>query len=895
MTVSELVGRAAELAELGALIGRGRLVTVTGPGGVGKTSLVRALVGATTGPVRTVFADLSAVEDGDGVRPAVASALGVFRLESIGPELMADGSVMIVDNCEHVLDAAAHAVTELRALLPAVSICVTSRIPLGLRDEHVLSLRPLGVPVNDVVDAHAPAVELFLAVAARAGGTVNDTDLLHVCELCRRIDGMPLAIEILATRTRSMSVREILDRLGDRLDTVGQGGFRRDDRQRTVRDTVEWSYRLLSPSTRRMFDRLGVFAGPFSSAMAHAVAADGSSADTADGLDALVAASLLVASPDAVGTTWYHQLHAVRVCARDHLDADDELVPASERFVDHMIAEARLLAVDAKDGWRPGTFVSIIAMIDSFLHALRWTVERDSDPSRAFELLTVLWGQQSRTDEVLTIGRRALDRWPDVHHDRWADAAATVATSSMIIGRLDDADRLIDRALPVADRSAFAPVVLRRVRAQILRIRGQLDDAIGWFADAADRARQLQLTALEVDADLLRAAALAARGDVDAALSITRQTRSSLPAGDVAELLAIFVESGVLVQTDPAEAATLAAHGRALAESGQYPAAVVALGRLEAIGLTLTERLGPAAVCFQRTTEAMLRSATVSQYGSVLEAAALIAHRAGRHEWVDLARTAEVAPSVGNRLLITSDRILPPLPPSVGSAHTLADGFVLADRVLAELSEVPDPVEPHDHLTEPVGDAGKTSVLPGADVAGSSNRWCRCGDHWDISFDGRVASVRHSKGLDDLAVLLSTPDVEVPAIDLIGAAVASGDLGEVIDASARRRYEDRIRELQGDLVEAEDANDLGRAEMISAELDALVDHLTSAVGIGRRTRRTGATSERARTAVTRRIRTAIAHVLDAHPALGRHLDTSIRTGTYCCYRPDRATAWEIDA
>ena len=156
---------------------------------------------------------------------------------------------MIVDNCEHVLDAAAHAVSELRALLPAVSICVTSRIPLGLRDEHVLSLRPLGVPVNDVVDAHAPAVELFLTVAERADGTVTDTDLRDVCELCRRIDGMPLAIEILATRTRSMSVREILDRLGDRLDTVGQGGFRRDGRQRTVRDTVEWSYRLLDPDT----------------------------------------------------------------------------------------------------------------------------------------------------------------------------------------------------------------------------------------------------------------------------------------------------------------------------------------------------------------------------------------------------------------------------------------------------------------------------------------------------------------------------------------------------------------------------------------------------------------------------------------------------------------------
>lgn len=292
-------------------------------------------------------------------------------------------------------------------------------------------------------------------------------------------------------------------------------------------------------------------------------------------------------------------------------------------------------------------------------------------------------------------------------------------------------------------------------------------------------------------------------------------------------------------------------------------------------------------------TETMTRSAIVSQYGSVLEAAALVAHRAGRHEWVDLARAAEAAPAVGNRLLITSERILPPLPPASGSALSPAEALVLADRVLGQLSAHVDPVASLDRATElvpgPLDRGADGSMVPS-----TTNRWCRRGDHWDIAFDGRTTSIRHSKGIDDLAALLATPGVEVPAIDLIGAAVTSGDLGEVIDAGARRRYEARIRELQSDLVEAEDANDLGRVELLSAELDTLVEHLAGALGIGRRTRRTGATSERARTAVTRRIRTAITHLVEVHPALARHLDASIRTGTYCSYRPERETVWVVD-
>ncbi|MDY7104987.1 MAG: AAA family ATPase [Actinomycetota bacterium] len=589
-----LVGREVELVELTALLDRGQLVTLTGPGGVGKTTLAVELASSHTDR-RVVFVDLAGVEEPSGVEPAVAAAMGQQWFGSIDASTFPDEALVVVDNCEHVLDAAAAAITELRTVLRGLTVCATSRVPLGLRDEFVVPIAPLGVPARELVDAHAPAVELFAAVAARAGAPIADDDLAAVCELCRRVDGIPLAIEIVATRTRSMSVAELLERLGDRLDTIGQGGFRRDERQRSVRDTVEWSYHLLDPHERRLFDRLGVHPGRFSAAMAHTVADDGPFDDTLDRLDRLVGTSLAVATRGADGATWYHQLHAVRACALDHLVSAGELDVTTERLVDHMVAQARNLAAHTERGWTAETFAAITALLDGFLHALRWAVEHDDSPDRAFELLTVLWGHQSRTDEVLAVGRRVLDRWPTTDHPRWADAAATVATCLWIRRELDDADALVERALPGADTAAFAPVLLRRVRGQVRREQGRVDDALASLSDAADAARHRGLTALVVDAELLRAALSTSVGDVDGALAICSRVRELAADGPIAEVLVLTVEADALLRTDPAAAVELARTGRELATRTSYSAAAVGFGRTSAIGLALTGDLPGAA------------------------------------------------------------------------------------------------------------------------------------------------------------------------------------------------------------------------------------------------------------------------------------------------------------
>ena len=129
-------------------------------------------------------------------------------------------------------------------------------------------------------------------------------------------------------------------------------------------------------------------------------------------------------------------------------------------------------------------------------------------------------------------------------------------------------------------------------------------------------------------------------------------------------------------------------------------------------------------------------------------------------------------------------------------------------------------------------------------------------------------------------------------LELAGAAVEEGSTGAVLDAEARRAYEQRIRDLQEDVDAAEADNDLARAERAQVELDAVVEHLAAALGLGGRSRRGTGTAERARSAVTQRVRTTIRRLGDEHPELGRHLEASIRTGTYCSYRPERPVTWE---
>jgi hypothetical protein len=193
-----------------------------------------------------------------------------------------------------------------------------------------------------------------------------------------------------------------------------------------------------------------------------------------------------------------------------------------------------------------------------------------------------------------------------------------------------------------------------------------------------------------------------------------------------------------------------------------------------------------------------------------------------------------------------------------------------------------------DRPGEPVEGPGAERTTA-ADTAALTER----GDIWEIDYAGRTVTVKASKGMADLAKLLAAGGREIHCLDLIGGAVRDASTGDMIDATARRAYESRIRDLQADVDAAEADNDYVRAERAQAELDALIDHLSAALGQGGRTRRAGDTAEKARSAVTQRLRATIRRLEDLHPELGRHLRASVITGIYCSYRPERAITWRV--
>jgi hypothetical protein len=186
-----------------------------------------------------------------------------------------------------------------------------------------------------------------------------------------------------------------------------------------------------------------------------------------------------------------------------------------------------------------------------------------------------------------------------------------------------------------------------------------------------------------------------------------------------------------------------------------------------------------------------------------------------------------------------------------------------------------------------VGDVPATGAPSAAALA-------REGVTWAVSYAGRTVRLPDSKGLRDIAVLLTRPAQDVHCLELMGGGDVGSGPGPALDQQARRAYEHRIRELQADADEARVANDPIRAERAEAELDALVQQLAEAFGLSGRSRATGSASERARSAVGWRIRAALRRVGEMHPELGRHLKNAIRTGTWCSYRPETAVEWDVD-
>jgi non-specific serine/threonine protein kinase len=352
--VTGFVGRKAELSRIVRLLASARLVTVTGPGGVGKTRVsLRAAVRAAGGcQGKACLVELSGLRDPELLPNTVATALGLpaqdghTQLRAVLDYLRARRLILILDTCEHVIDAAAEFAEAVIREAPGVTVLATSRQQLKVAGEHTLALPPLPVP-DDRAAPYAPrpgsgdAVELFAqrAAAALPGFEVTDANWTDVVRLCRRLDGIPLAIELAAVRVRALSLRELAGRLDHRFEVLT--GDRRGGvpRHQTLCTAIEWSYDLCTEAERDLWARLSVFAGTFSIAAVEEVCAGPGQEGGVELLDTLM--SLVDKSVVLRDGTRYRLLDTLREFGADRLAASAEEAICRDRHLERYLAMGR--------------------------------------------------------------------------------------------------------------------------------------------------------------------------------------------------------------------------------------------------------------------------------------------------------------------------------------------------------------------------------------------------------------------------------------------------------------------------------------------------------------------------------------------------------------------------
>ncbi|HEX2075133.1 MAG TPA: BTAD domain-containing putative transcriptional regulator [Geodermatophilus sp.] len=331
---TRLIGRETDVAAVHRRLQEERLVTLVGPGGVGKT---RVAVEVARRAEATAVLLLAPITDPAGVPHALASALGleVVRGDVLTACLAVLGDrpgLLVIDNCEHLLDAARAVVEALLSACPRLAVLATSREPLGLTAECLVRLPPLRLPDGERELARVPSVALFLDRAGRVRPGLPPTpeDLRTIADIVRRLDGIPLAIELAAGRLSAFSLADLRSRLARSLDLLG-GGSGGDVRHRTLRATVEWSYRLLAEDERRLFRHMSVFVDGMDLDDAERLAAHLTPGTDPGGVLArLVDASMLEVGFD--GGTRYRMLETLRTFGLDRLAAAGETEAATERL-----------------------------------------------------------------------------------------------------------------------------------------------------------------------------------------------------------------------------------------------------------------------------------------------------------------------------------------------------------------------------------------------------------------------------------------------------------------------------------------------------------------------------------------------------------------------------------
>ncbi|MBV9879796.1 MAG: AAA family ATPase, partial [Gemmatirosa sp.] len=608
--LTRFVGRDRELEDLDRLVGSVRLLTLTGAGGSGKTRLAREAASHTAAAFQRVcWVDLAPLADPALVAQQVATALhvpersGVTPLALLADALRAERVLLVLDNCEHLVDACATLAEALLRVCPNLTVLTTSREALGVASETAWLVPPL---------ASAEAVQLFVERARAALPTFERTaaNAASIAEICRRLDGIPLAIELAAARARVLTPEQIATRLDDAFRLLTVGNRTALPRHRTLRATMEWSFGLLGTREQVLLRRLAVFAGSFSLDAAESIAVGDplDADDILDGVAALVDRSLVLMEPGD-GEARYRLLETVRQYGVERLTEAGELDALRRRHAEHFLAVIETAAPDIVGGPNaPGIIEPLVAELDNLRAATAWAV---ADPSRT------------------ELGLRF---------------AGAMSWLWYVLGQFREARQLVDRALAL-QVAADAPAD------PLLRGRALVSSALTAFMQGdyprscADFAAGVPLLRVVNDASVGGALAKygAARlfaGDVDGAVVTLDEAvalTDAAPARDMGQIFARFWRGwAAYVQGDLALAHALIAAvthvGRVHAHPTTLSHGLVTLGRIELARGHVEEACAAAAEGLEREV------ANGDAWGSALaiDVVALAAERRGNA--VDAAR-----------------------------------------------------------------------------------------------------------------------------------------------------------------------------------------------------------------------------------------------------------------
>ena len=540
--LTSFVGRRRELAEIKKLLGSSRLVTVTGPGGVGKTRLaIRAATEmARAFPEGVWLVELARIRDPMLVAQAVFDALGVhdlsagWSLTTLADYLLERHLLLILDNCEHLLDSCAVLASTLLESCPKLRMLATSREPLGTAGEARMLLPPLSLPlqadgatVEDLVDFDAIRLLSERAAAVLPGFTVDVDNAAAVVLLCRRLDGIPLALELAAVRLASLSPDQLNRALAKEPSILGRGNRGAQDRQQTLEATISWSYGLLEHVERLLWARLSVFAGGFDEESAVTVCSDERvpADEMSTLLGSLVEKSMLKWESNDGGKPRYSLLETLRAYGRQRLLEQGEEAAIQKRHFDWICALAR--AAGVWDSKQPEMFDRMYVERDNLWAALEYCLREQTEAAAAAELaqhLMPYWvcrGPYRDVRRILAALANMAEK-DSLARARFLWVEAVLATTQ---NDFEAAAALSDEARRIGTELNNAEVVgWCLIHGAMPRwIQGELTEALNMFEAAISLARLMDLPAIELVALITLSGISAARGELEHAIEVGDQ------------------------------------------------------------------------------------------------------------------------------------------------------------------------------------------------------------------------------------------------------------------------------------------------------------------------------------------------------------------------------------